>query len=174
MNTVSRHFSQVCEALSLVDASKVDNAVEILRHARDYEKSVWIAGNGGSAATSMHLANDLVKMCGVRAFDLSGMTSLTLAYGNDLGWERMFANPLTRLVSPGDVVVAISCGGNSRNILEMVDDARDCEVIALTGTGGKLSYKDVLVLPVMADDITVVEDAHSIICHAIVNALRDR
>jgi D-sedoheptulose 7-phosphate isomerase len=166
---MSKRLGKICEALSLLNISELERAVQLLKEARARGSFVWIIGNGGSAATSAHFANDLLKMCHIRAVDVSGMTPTTLAFGNDHGWERMFANALLPLISPNDVLVAISCGGNSPNILAAVDAfGNHGKIIAITGPDGKLSKKDVdACLSVRADDITVQEDVHLILCHEI-------
>lgn len=174
-----RHLKNVVEALCYLEEEEIRKAVEVLKKARERAANVWLVGNGGSAATAEHFANDLIKMCGIKAVAVSSMTSTTLAYGNDEGWERMFANPLRRLADVGDVVIAISCSGNSPNVVEAVNGIlHKCEVIAMTGSGiNKLSNmypSDIKTLiRAYSDEITVQEDVHLIVCHAIAGLINE-
>lgn len=173
---IRKRLVEICETLSLLDENEISIAIQILKMAGRRGNFVWIVGNGGSAATSAHFANDLLKMCHVKAMDVGGMTPVVTAYGNDHGWERMYANTLKSLVSPGDVIVLISCSGNSRNILEVANEFRaENDVIALTGNGdGELAKKNTAAcIKVMSDDITVQEDVHSIVCHEIARSIQD-
>lgn len=169
-----KRLVEICEALSLLDENEISIAVQILKAAKSRGNPVWIAGNGGSAATAAHFANDLLKMCRVKAINVSGMTPVVTAYGNDHGWERMYANALKVLISPGDVVILISCSGNSQNILEVANEFQsEHDIIVLTGEGdGQLAKKNTAAcIKVISDDITVVEDVHSIVCHEIARSV---
>lgn len=172
---IRKRLVEVCESLSMLDPVEIERAVNILREAKKRNSFVWIMGNGGSAATASHFANDLLKMCKVKAVDISGMTPVTLAFGNDHGWERMFANTVLALANPDDVLVVISCSGNSPNILSVVSAVdKYCYRIALTGPDGKLSLMhNNACIRAMSDDITVQEDVHSIVCHEIAWSLKD-
>lgn len=174
-----KHLKNVVEAICYLEEEEIHKAVEVLKNAKNCGAFVWIIGNGGSAATAEHFANDLVKMCGIKACAVPSMGSMVLAYGNDDGWERMFANPLIKLAGVGDVVVAISCSGNSQNVVNGVRDIlHKCEVIAMTGPGqNELSAmypEDVRTLiRAYADEITVQEDIHLIVCHAIAGLINE-
>jgi D-sedoheptulose 7-phosphate isomerase len=165
-------------ALRGVPITFVEEAVNILRQARVNERAVYIMGNGGSAATANHFANDLVKMCGMRAFSILDMTSLITAYGNDEGWENMFRETLTRLMRPQDVLISISCSGNSANVVEAARMVRDRNIvgnsIALIGADRKCELAQLadVVIDVPFKDIRVQEDCHMMICHAIVGMLK--
>lgn len=169
-----KRLVEICEALSLLDENEISIAVQILKAAKNRGNFVWIAGNGGSAATSAHFANDLLKMCHIKAIDVGGMTPTVTAFGNDHGWERMYANTIKALINPGDVIILISCSGNSKNILEVANEFQsNHDIIVLTGTGdGELARKNTSAcIKVMSDDITVQEDVHSIVCHEIARSI---
>jgi len=175
MNRITQHFSQLDEALTLVDVDEIQKAIDVIREVKRSGGTVWMAGNGGSAATASHFANDLSKMGRVRAISVSDMTPITLAYGNDDGWEKMFSYFLSDYLSDNDTVVGISCSGNSANIISFMAVSRNCPRIVLTGPGvNTMSEMDNEVLiRGMSDEITVIEDVHSVVCHAIARALRD-
>jgi D-sedoheptulose 7-phosphate isomerase len=81
---------------------------------------VYIIGNGGSASTANHFANDLVKMCGVKAISLCANEAIIMAYANDCGYEYIFINQLKVFFKHGDILITISGSGMSRNILAAI------------------------------------------------------
>jgi D-sedoheptulose 7-phosphate isomerase len=156
----------------------VEEAVNILRKARLEGCAVYLVGNGGSAATASHFANDLVKAGHIRAYSIPDIVPLITAYGNDDGWQSIFREPLTRLMLPQDVLISISCSGNSANVVEAARMVWERNIvgdsIALVGADRKCElaqYADV-VIDVPFKDIRVQEDCHMAICHAIVGMLR--
>ena len=96
--------------------------ISIVKHAKQQKKSVFIVGNGGSAANATHLVNDLLA-CGVRAFTLD-VATLT-ASANDYGYETVFARWLRVVGEPGDLLIALSGSGKSANILNAVTVAEE-------------------------------------------------
>ena len=167
------YFSKFMVSTSRVDFDQVEKAIDILREARKNLSNVWIVGNGGSASTASHLANDLYKMCNMRALSVPDMVPTMLAYGNDTGWRNMFVGAFGKLYTPGDVLIAISCSGNSDNVVacaEMVEKP----IILLTGNNRKSKLAQMnpaSVVYVDSDDITIQESVHSVVCHAIARIL---
>ena len=167
------YMSKVMVGLSHVDFTEIEKAIEILRTIRKTRNTAFIVGNGGSAATASHLANDLLKMCGVRALAIPDMTPTTLAYGNDNGWKYQFVDPISKLYNPGDALIAISCSGNSENVVSCTEFIKE-PIIVMTGNdpkcklatcgAGAIIYAD-------NDDITIQESIHSVICHIIARVL---
>ena len=138
---------------------------------------VWVVGNGGSAATASHFANDLVKACGVRAIALSDQTPTVLAYGNDEGWEGMFSGALNVLAGRQggkDVLVAISTSGRSPNVVRAAEGFGPGYLIVLTGPerdSNVLGASEGVVIRARHKNIRVQEDVHMAVCHAIVSML---
>ena len=170
-----KHFSSLFEALVDVDKNEVEKAIVLLDNVRGKRGTVWLVGNGGSAATASHFANDLVKMCDIKAIALPIQVPLITAYGNDNGWENMFADPLDEFMGMNDVLVAISCSGNSENVVRAVEMIFQ-RVIVLTGDKmmeNKLAQMGAsAMIRAMHSDITIQEDVHSAVCHAIAKALK--
>src|SRR6185437_7741522 len=142
---------------------------------------IFLIGNGGSAATASHFVCDLAK--GVRggqqppfrAVSLTDNMPLVTAWGNDTSFDRVFAEQLAPLVSPGDLVILISASGNSPNVLLAAQTARVARAgtIALTGrSGGRRAHLVDLSVNVPSDLIEQVEDAHVVIAHSVCVALR--
>lgn len=177
----TQYRTDIETALRGISGESVQKVVSLLGSCRKQNAATYILGNGGSAATASHFANDLVKMCGIRAYSLPDMVSGVLAYGNDHGWENMFADLLGRILQPYDVVVGISCSGRSRNVVEALKLARDYNLPGLRTAGligANLACPLALVPPdalvsVPYKDIKVQEDCHLIICHSIAGALSD-
>lgn len=171
---IGSHFAELSAALLSVDRGELEKAIELLRQAKEGRRSVWIVGNGGSAATASHFANDLTKMCGIKAFAVPDMKDTVLAYGNDDGWENMFAFPMDVFFEPGDVVVAISCSGKSMNVIKAVEMMDNLIVMTGNNLQSPLASKRVTAfLPAYSDDITTQEDIHLAMCHAIAKALAE-
>ena len=181
MSQFDQYRQDVATALSGVYAPRVDEMVKLLERVRYQQATVYVIGNGGSAATASHFANDLLKMCGVRALALTDLSPTVLAYGNDHGWDQMFAMPLRRLLQPMDCVVAISCSGDSPNVAEAMRMVKTCGLPSLKSivlTGADVNCRLAKIIPdvivyVPFKDIRVQEDCHLVICHAVAGALRD-
>jgi len=183
MNFQSFHSyrTDVETALRGVPVHEVADAVEILKKARMSLSTVYIMGNGGSAATAGHFANDLVKMCGIRAISLSAMLPLVTAYGNDNGYENIFSAALDQFLIPHDVVIGISCSGESPNVVNGIlkaqahgNPAHLVDTIGLIGDNldchiAQLAPDALISVPFR--DIRVQEDCHMVICHAIAGVL---
>jgi len=130
-------------------------------------------GNGGSAADALHLAAELVvrlrdERQGLAALALTTNPAVLTAAGNDYGFERIFARQIESLVSPNDVLVALSTSGTSANIVRglEVGRGRGAYLAALTGeTGGDLACKVDLLLNVPSRDAQRIQEAHITIGH---------
>lgn len=144
---IKRYLGQLDSLLAALDPQVVAEVIERLRQVRDARRTIFLAGNGGSAATAAHLANDFSKATRasgrtpIRALCLSDNGPWFSALANDEGYDRVFAGQLENLAEEGDVLVVISASGNSPNLLSAVDCARERGVttIGLLGfDGGRL------------------------------------
>jgi D-sedoheptulose 7-phosphate isomerase len=144
---VARYRRDLQQLLDQIDPDALGRTVEHLRRARELGATIYLAGNGGSAATATHLANDLGKATRrsgrrpIRVMSLSDNASWLTALANDEGYERAFAGQLENFASPGDVLIVISASGNSPNLLHAVELARDRGLVTigvLGFDGGKL------------------------------------
>jgi len=89
---------------------------------------VFICGNGGSASTANHFANDLVKMCGIKAISLCANVAVLSAYANDHGYDFVFADQLNVLATRNDLLITMSGSGTSANIVLAQDTARELKI----------------------------------------------
>jgi D-sedoheptulose 7-phosphate isomerase len=183
MDAVETYLSQMEVVVRAISRTDVRAVVNVLFDAWERRATTYIVGNGGSAATASHMMNDLNKFTAVegrprfRAVALTDNVPLITAVGNDLDYAAIFAEPLTNLLVPGDVLVAISGSGNSPNITAAVEAAKDAGAltIGLCGSpGGKLALAADLRVCIPSDRIGQQEDGHLILNHAIACALRDR
>lgn len=176
------YFASVRSALAQVDTEAIQAAIEILRRARDAGATIFIAGNGGSAATASHWVNDLgkaTKRSGRQPIRVMGLTdniSWMTALGNDEGYDRIFAGQLENFATIGDVLIVISASGNSPNLVRAVELARTKNVVSigLVGfDGGALKALVDQLVWVRSEkgEYELVEDIHSTICHAITRYL---
>jgi D-sedoheptulose 7-phosphate isomerase len=118
-------------------------AGEAMAQALRSGNKILSCGNGGSAADSQHFAAEMVcrferERPGMPAIALTVDTSALTAIANDYAWERVFARQVEALGRPGDVLLAISTSGNSKNVLEAIRaaQAQGLVVVALTGRDG--------------------------------------
>jgi len=176
MNFPATYKTELIEAINRIDLDGVNRAIEILREARDQDRTIFVCGNGGSASTASHFACDIVKGASFRRARRFRIIALTdslptlTAYSNDVSYDCVFAEQLRNFARPGDVVMAISGSGNSPNVIAAVEYANSigCRTIALTGRdGGKLGPLANLNLQVPVPHMGRIEDAHMIICHMI-------
>lgn len=172
----------LADLLEGIDRNRLASAVERLRIARDSGRTVFVAGNGGSAATATHLANDLgkaTKQSGRRPFrvlSLSDNVSWFSALGNDEGYARVFSGQLENFAEPGDVLIVISASGNSPNVIDAVKCAREYGVttIGLLGfDGGALMdlVDELLWVATEPGLYGLVESAHTVIADVLATCL---
>ena len=147
---------------------------QVLERARSNRASVYVIGNGGSAAIASHLVNDLVKVGHVRAFTLHDSSLLT-CLANDYGYENAYAQALSQMALPGDVLIAISSSGRSMNIRNAAAQlwGKGGTVITLSGFDAANPLRALGDLNVWVDsaDYGLVEVGHQFILHHLSDGL---
>ena len=155
------YIEELKKALDRIAFWEVELLIKLIRKAN----IVWIIGNGGSACTAEHLAEDLIKMTFKKAVAVTS-SSLLLMSGNDEGFENAFLYPLSRLVNKKDLVLGITIGGKSKNILNVMDcEDLECKKFLITGLGGKDLKVNKIVI--QSSDYQIAEDVCLTICHNI-------
>ncbi len=167
--------------LMRTDFGKLAEIGGLLLKAKAEGRTVFLMGNGGSAATASHVTNDLVKGCragdtpGFRAFCLSDSNALVTCLANDFSYEEIYSILLRTYAKAGDVVLAFSGSGNSPNILHALATAREMGVTTV-GFGGRdgglMKALCDLVLIAPTDSMEMLEDMHLVYFHDLVCALR--
>jgi len=176
MSTPAEYKAALLEALDRIDTSRVEQAIEWFREARDSSKHIFVCGNGGSASTASHFTCDILKGASYnrdtrfRILALSDSPATLSAYSNDVGYECVFVEQLKNFAQSGDLVMCISGSGNSPNVVRAVEYANliGCRTIALTGRdGGKLGPLAQLSIQVAVPHMGRIEDTHMVVCHMI-------
>ncbi|MFH1730342.1 MAG: SIS domain-containing protein [Planctomycetota bacterium] len=137
--------------------------------------SLFLCGNGGSAAQCQHVAAELtgrfkLERRGLRAVSLTTDTSALTAIGNDYGFDQVFARQLEALARPGDVLIGLSTSGSSKNVVRAFEKARQMGVatIALVGPkGGELADLADACLAAPGEATAVVQECHIAALHAM-------
>jgi len=179
---VESAIAQAIEAhLALVTVVKrqamreISQAAEVLARAAKGRKRIFWAGNGGSAADSQHLAAELIgrfkrERRAIASVALTTDSSILTAIGNDYGFNDVFARQVSGLVSEGDVLVAISTSGNSRNLIEAVRVANELHAttLGLLGRdGGELRSQCGLSIVVPSNETARIQEMHIMIGHIL-------
>jgi D-sedoheptulose 7-phosphate isomerase len=170
------------DLLSRIDLDEIEHVFQILRRARDRGAMIYLAGNGGSASTASHWANDLGKATKVsaqkpiRVISLTDNVSWLTALANDEGFERGIAGQLENFAQAGDVLAVISASGNSPNLIRAVEMARARRVVTvglLGFDGGALRtmVDAALLLPTGKGAYGLVESGHGLLCHILSSCL---
>jgi len=172
------YLSSVLNNISLTDIEKF---IEVLLEAKERESSIFFIGNGGSAATASHFANDIAIGARTykkpfRAISLCDNQAVITAIANDDGYEKIFSQQLQVLLKKQDVVVAISASGNSPNLIQAIDTSKEIGAITVgisAFDGGKMKEMVGVSLhvPTEKGEYGPAEDAHMVLDHLISNYL---
>jgi D-sedoheptulose 7-phosphate isomerase len=180
---ISDYIDRLTQGLRAVHVETFAAVVEVLEQARLERRTIFIIGNGGSAATASHMANDLQKLASqgkdaaFRTIALTDNVPLITAWANDDSYEMAFARQLQALAHAGDVLISITGSGNSPNIVRAAEWAREAGMttISLLGfDGGRMKALSDHVLLFPEDHYGRIEDAHLVFEHMIANYLHDR
>lgn len=194
MASVLPHFAEknasyVAELMQVLNEGNLPDltaATARIHKAFESGQKVFIAGNGGSAATASHMACDFQKTTlgkshdqlpkRIRAIALSDNAPLISAWGNDVSYDLIFAQQLRNLADAGDVLLVITASGNSPNIIAALEAAKEIGVdtIGFLGfQGGKAKALCDISVIAESSNYGVIEDAHSIFMHMATAELRE-
>jgi D-sedoheptulose 7-phosphate isomerase len=184
IQNAASYFSILGQAASSLDWNQIDFIARLLHQAYQDEKTTFLFGNGGSAALASHFACDLAKGTWIqgtsgkrfRAVALTDNLPMLTAWANDSGYEDVFAEQLRGFIQPDDVALAISCSGNSRNVLKALEVAREAGAVTV-GLGGfdggfMRSLCDTALI-VSSDNIQIIEDLHLSVAHCLFTLMRN-
>jgi D-sedoheptulose 7-phosphate isomerase len=158
------------------DTSTIEKIADVLIAAYKKGNKMVLFGNGGSAADAQHLATELLggftnhHRKSLPALALTTDTSALTAIGNDYSFDDVFSRQVQAMVNPGDVVIAISTSGNSKNVLLGAREARarKATVVGFTGdTGGKLKAESDICLCVPSANTPRIQEAHITVGHIL-------
>lgn len=184
---VKAYIEQLKKEIDTINPEDVKEVVDILFEAWKNDKQVFILGNGGSAATSSHFACDIAKGTLQRVYDdtekrfrvmsLTDNVAIMTAFGNDLSYDDIFSQQLNHYVKEGDVVIALSGSGNSKNVIKAIELAKKfkAKTIAFLGfDGGKVKNMADHVVHVKSNHYGRVEDCHDMLHHLVTYYLQKK
>lgn len=177
----TEYAKEMARASETINSEAMDRAADILIAAYESGARMFSCGNGGSASIANHMQCDHTK--GVRTatdltphvLSLSTNVELLTAIANDVGYGAVFVYQLQSQAAPGDVLIAVSSSGRSRNIVDAITWARDngLRTIAITGFGGGNARTAAEVaIHVDSTNYGVVEDLHQAVMHALAQFVR--
>jgi D-sedoheptulose 7-phosphate isomerase len=171
------YFSYLNTVLQNIDTVEIAQFIETILDARERGATVYIIGNGGSAATASHMANDFSIGTNdyekpFRVTSLTDNVAVLSAIGNDFGYEEIFVRQLRVHAKKGDVLVGISASGNSVNLINAFDFAKivGIKTVAITAfDGGKLKSiaDEGIHVATEEKEYGPAEDAHMILDHLV-------
>jgi len=182
LSYIQWYLDEVSNILHRLPQDQIAEIIRTLELARMDGKHIFLIGNGGSAATASHFANDLLKSTvtegkpRMKVFALTDNIPIMMAYANDCGYETIFAEQLDALAEPGDVLVAFSGSGRSPNVIRAMDLARErgLTTIGVTGRdGGEMQERCDICLIAPCQPMEQIEDVHVVLCHLMYSAIRD-
>ncbi len=173
----------VQDVLARLDHEIVDRMVDAIWRGYEEGRTLFVFGNGGSAALASHFACDIGKgtIAGrakrLKTIALTDNVALITAWANDKAYEEIFSEQLESLAEKGDIALAISGSGNSPNVIRGLEAGGrlGVQTLVLTGfAGGRAKALADLCLIVPSDSMQHIEDAHLCATHAIFLAIRQR
>lgn len=170
------------QALGKIEVESVALFTSKVIEAWHEDRQVIVFGNGGSAATSTHLAEDLATYAipfseskRLRILSLNESPSIITALGNDIDFDAIFTQQVQQWARAGDLVLTLSGSGNSSNLVAAIERAREigCLTAAMTGfNGGRLRELVDISLHVEVDEMQSAQDAHMVMAHMIIHGFR--
>lgn len=173
---IDNYFGRLKATIDRISRAQINGFMGLLLDALETGNRIYIMGNGGSAATASHYAADFNKGLSFgkarrfRVHCLNDNYPTVMAYANDVSYEDVFVEQLRNFLEPGDVVIAISGSGNSRNVLKAIDYANmnGAVTVGLTGyDGGELKRRAGHSVHVPIDDMQITEDLHMVLDHLL-------
>ena len=174
MEFVQDYYQQYIRVLNAFDKSSLQPVLDTFLDVRDKGGTLWVAGNGGSAAIGDHTVCDVTKgthtegQPTIKSISLSSNTAMLTALGNDLDYEQVFSQQLKYYLGKNDALLLVSSSGNSPNVVKACEyaNSRGVPTIAFVGfKGGKLRdiAKHCVWIPI--ENYGMAEDAHQSLMH---------
>ena len=170
---------------SILDSKKlskqIENSITLIIKSINNGNKIVLFGNGGSAADAQHMAAEFIgrfmkERKSFPAIALSTDSSIITAIGNDYSFEKIFSRQAESLVKKGDVIIAISTSGESKNILEGIKTSKKigAKIISLTGENGiKMKKNSDIFLNVPSTITSRIQEVHRTIIHIICEMVED-
>jgi D-sedoheptulose 7-phosphate isomerase len=180
-STIVKYFQNLNALIPQLPFETISEIVSVFLEAIEEQRTIFIFGNGGSAASASHMMCDMNKGASEsskrpKVMALTDNVSLISAWANDCGYEYVFSEQLKTFLKPRDVVFAVSTSGDSPNILQALETAREygALTIGLAGCqGGTMKALCDLCAIVPSDNAQAIEDLHQAILHSIFTAVKE-
>lgn len=182
---IKKNFEQSIEVKKLSlekNLNVIEEAVKVITKSLHAGGKILIFGNGGSAADSQHIAAEFIgrfvkERRALPAIALTTDTSALTALGNDYSFDIVFSRQIEALGKKGDVAIGISTSGNSKNVLEGIQKAKDLGLVTITLTGndgGKLAPLSDLKLIVPSKVTARIQESHILMAHTICELVEEQ
>ncbi len=173
-NAIKEYYEREIRVIQNLDLDEINDAMNAIYNAYQKQGTIYVCGNGGSAATASHMQNDFNKGISeyvdnkFRFYCLNDNYPTVMAIANDIGYEEVFRFQLLNKLNKNDLFIGISGSGNSKNVLNAAEYAKECgvKVIGITGyKGGKLKEMADYKMHVAEEDMQIDEDVHMTFDH---------
>lgn len=177
---IKNYLESLQDTISRLNSAEIDTFLDVLMNAYNNGATIFIFGNGGSAATASHFATDLNKGISFglekrfRVMALTDNFSTVSAYSNDTSYDDVFVEQMKNFIKPGDLVIGISGSGNSKNVIKAIEYAKSSgnTTVGITGyDGGKLRQIANHSVNANINDMQISEDIHMILGHLTMKVL---
>ena len=181
-NKIINYKKNLINVIESLNISKIESLAKVFLDARDRGNFIYTMGNGGSGSTASHMVCDILKGCSFKKekrfkiMCLNDNIPTILAYSNDVSYEKIFEEQLKNYLNDGDILLAISGSGNSKNIINAVNYAKknNFYVVGFTGyDGGMLKKLSDLSIDTNINDMQISEDIHVIVMHILYHLLEN-
>ena len=171
---IKEYYEREIRVINNLNLDEINEAMNAIYKAYEKQGTIYVCGNGGSAATASHMQNDFNKGISeyvenkFRFYCLNDNYPTVMAIANDIGYEEVFRFQLLNKLNKNDLFIGISGSGNSKNVLNAAEYAKECgvKVIGITGyKGGKLKELADYKMHVAEEDMQIDEDVHMTFDH---------
>ena len=178
---ISDYINLEMRTLEQLDQQSIAAVLSAILRAYEAEGTIYVCGNGGSASTASHMANDFNKGISeyvqkkFRFYSLTDNVATMLSISNDISYDEMFRFQLQGRLRKEDLVIGISGSGNSMNVVNALTYAKEqgVQTVAVCGySGGKIKEIADVVFHVNINNMQIVEDVHLILNHLLMNVLQ--
>ena len=179
-NAIKEYYEREIECIKRFNLDDFNEAMNAILDTYENGGIIYVCGNGGSASTASHMQNDFNKGISeyvdkkFNFYCLSDNVSTMMAVANDIGYEEVFRFPLINKITDKDLFIGISGSGNSKNVINAAEYAKECgtKVLGITGySGGKLKEIADYRMHVDENDMQIAEDLHMTFDHMMMKIL---
>ncbi|MCD4848527.1 MAG: SIS domain-containing protein [Candidatus Aegiribacteria sp.] len=179
MTEIEKYIKAAKASIASLNCEMIEKASDICVESVLSGGTIFFCGNGGSAADAQHLAGELVgrfrlERDAIPAIAITANAAVVTAIANDYDFSEIFARQLEALGKPGDVLIAISTSGRSRNVIKAVEEARQksMKIIGFTGNdGGEIAEKADVAVKAFSNETSHIQEELLIAGHAICSAV---